>query len=248
MNEEQTTSEFRGALQNQIAVISGAARGIGEAIAVELGRMGARVVLTARDRARLDQVKQAIEQTGGTALVLPCDLTDANAIAALGRQVHTECGRCDILVNDAGVGAERKPLIDVGVDEWDRVMDTNLRAPYLMMRALAPMMVAARSGHIINISSLAGKNVLPGGAAYSASKWGLNGLTYSVAEELRQYNVRVSVIAPGSVNTGFGDGLSGKDKTRMIQPQDVAQVVAMLVTQAPTSFVSEVLLRPTMKP
>ena len=128
------------------------------------------------------------------------------------------------------------------------MMDTNLRAPYLMMRSLAPLMMAAQSGHIINISSLAGKNVLPEGAAYSASKWGLNGLTYSVAEELRQYNVRVSVIAPGSVNTHFGGGASTKDPKRMIQPHDVAQVVAMLVTQAPTSFVSEILLRPTMKP
>jgi NAD(P)-dependent dehydrogenase (short-subunit alcohol dehydrogenase family) len=109
-------------------------------------------------------------------------------------------------------------------------------------------MIAARSGHIINISSLAGKNVLPGGAAYSASKWGLNGLTYSVAEELRQFNVRVSVIAPGSVNTHFGDPGSTRDRTRMVQPDDVAQVVAMLVAQAPASFVSEVLLRPTMKP
>ena len=98
----------------------------------------------------------------------------------------------------------RKPLIDLPVEEWDQMMHTNLRAPYLMIRSLAPMMIAARCGHIINISSLAGKNILPEGAAYSASKWGLNGLTYSVAEELRQYNVRVSVIAPGSVNTHFG--------------------------------------------
>jgi NADP-dependent 3-hydroxy acid dehydrogenase YdfG len=107
-------------------------------------------------------------------------------------------------------------------------------------------MIAAQSGHIINISSLAGRNPLPNGAAYSASKWGLNGLTYSVAEELRPHNIRVSVIAPGSVNTGFGS--SQQDNPRKIQPSDVAHVVAMLVTQAPQSFVSEVLLRPTQKP
>jgi NAD(P)-dependent dehydrogenase (short-subunit alcohol dehydrogenase family) len=159
-----------------------------------------------------------------------------------------EHGRCDILVNNAGIGVLRKPLVDLAVEEWDKMMHTNLRAPYLMIRSLAPLMIAAKSGHIINISSLAGKNPLPDGAAYAASKWGLNGLTYSVAEELRQYNVRVSVIAPGSVNTRFGGGGSTKDPTRMIQPDDVAHVVANLVTQAPTSFVSEVLLRPTMKP
>jgi 3-oxoacyl-[acyl-carrier protein] reductase len=117
-----------------------------------------------------------------------------------------------------------------------------------MIRSLAPLMIAAKSGHIVNISSLAGKNALPQGAAYSASKWGLNGLTYSVAEELRQYHVRVSVIAPGSVDTHFGAAGSTKDRSKMIQPDDVAQAVAMLVTQAATSFVSEILLRPTMKP
>ena len=235
-------------LRNQVAVVTGAARGIGEAIANRLADMGATVVLTARDQARLAQVKSAIEQRSGKARVLPCDLTDPRAVAALGEKVAKEHGRCDILVNNAGVGVLRKPLIDLPVEEWDQMMHTNLRAPYLMMQSLAPLMIAARSGHIINISSLAGKNILPEGAAYSASKWGLNGLTYSVAEELRQYNVRVSVIAPGSVNTHFGGPRGTKDPSRMIQPDDVAQVVAMLVTQAPTSFVSEVLLRPTMKP
>ncbi|HEY1810306.1 MAG TPA: SDR family NAD(P)-dependent oxidoreductase, partial [Acidobacteriaceae bacterium] len=119
--------------------------------------------------------------------------------------------------------------------------------------ALAPLMIQARSGHIINISSLAGRNPLPNGAAYAASKWGLNGLTYSVAEELRQYNIRVSVIAPGSINTDFmdhqGQGKqSGKDPKKKLQPEDVAGVVATLVTQAPQAFISEVLMRPTQKP
>jgi 3-oxoacyl-[acyl-carrier protein] reductase len=235
-------------LSNQVAVVTGAARGIGEAIALRLARMGATLVLTARDQDRLGQVKAAIEEQAGKAIVLPCNLTDESAVAAFGERVVLQCGRCDILVNNAGVAVLRKPLVDLPVNEWDQMMQTNLRAPYLMIRSLAPLMIAARYGHIINISSLAGKNVLPEGAAYSASKWGLNGLTYSVAEELRQYNVRVSVIAPGSVNTHFGGGGGTKDRTRMVQPDDVAQVVSLLVTQAPNSFVSEVLLRPTMKP
>src|SRR5882757_110294 len=248
MSEKRSEPVSAELLRDQVAVVTVAARGIGEAIANRLADMGATLVLTARDQARLAQVRTAIEQRGGRAFVLPCDLTDDKAVAALGERVAKEHGRCDILVNNAGVGVLRKPLIDLPVEEWDQMMHTNLRAPYLMMRSLAPLMIAARSGHIINISSLAGKNILPDGAAYSASKWGLNGLTYSVAEELRQYNVRVSVIAPGSVNTHFGGGGRTKDPTRMIQPADVAQVVAMLVTQAPTSFVSEILLRPTMKP
>ncbi len=248
MTENRVEQLTASPLWNQIAVVTGAARGIGEAIAYRLGGMGATLVLTSRDRARLAQVKAGIEQRGGRAFALPCDLADAQAVAALGESVKMEHGRCDILVNNAGIGVLRKPLVDLPVEEWDKMMHTNLRAPYLMIRSLAPLMIAAKSGHIINISSLAGKNPLPDGAAYAASKWGLNGLTYSVAEELRQYNVRVSVIAPGSVNTRFGGGGSTKDPTRMIQPDDVAHVVANLVTQAPTSFVSEVLLRPTMKP
>jgi 3-oxoacyl-[acyl-carrier protein] reductase len=248
MTETPMEQDAIDPLGGQIAVVTGAARGIGEAIALRLARMGAAVVLTARDSARLTQVKAAIEQQAGKAMILPCDLLDARAVAALGERVREQYGRCDILVNNAGIGVLRKPLIELPVEEWDQMMDTNLRAPYLMIRSLAPMMIAARSGHIINISSLAGKNVLPEGAAYSASKWGLNGLTYSVAEELRQHNVRVSVVAPGSVNTTFGGPGSTKDRSRLVQPGDVAQVVAMLVTQSPTSFVSEVLLRPTTKP
>jgi short-subunit dehydrogenase len=109
------------------------------------------------------------------------------------------------------------------------------------------MMIRAQSGHIINISSLAGKNPLPNGAAYAATKWGLNGLSYSVAEELRPYNIRVAVVCPGSVDTELSPR-TGKDPKKMLRPEDVAHVVAMLVTQAPQSFASEVLLRPTLKP
>lgn len=126
-------------------------------------------------------------------------------------------------------------------------MNTNLRGVYYCMRSFAPMMIRAGRGHIVNISSLAGKNSLPNGAAYAASKWGLNGLSYSVAEELRGHNIRVSVVCPGSVNTDLGPH-QGKDPKKMLQPEDVAHVVAMLVTQEARSFVSEVLLRPTQKP
>ena len=114
-------------LSNQVAVVTGAARGIGEAIALRLARMGAAVVLTARDQARLAEVKAGIEQQGGKALVLPCDLTDEKAVAAFGERVEQEHGRCDILVNNAGVGVLRKPLIDLPVEEWDQMMHTNLR-------------------------------------------------------------------------------------------------------------------------
>jgi NAD(P)-dependent dehydrogenase (short-subunit alcohol dehydrogenase family) len=236
------------ALAGQTAVVTGAGRGIGRAVAARLAQMGATVMLVARDADRLEAVSAEIAADSGAAQAMPCDLRNPEAVAALGERVRTNYGRCDILVNNAGIGNQGRPLHEMQVTEWDKLMETNLRAPFLMIRALAPLMIEAGRGHIVNISSLAGKNPLPNGAAYSASKWGLNGLTYSVAEELRPHGIRVSVVAPGSTNTGFGRGReSGKDPASKIQPEDVAAIVAMLVTQAPQSFISEVLVRPTKK-
>ena len=240
-------------LESQVAVVTGAGRGAGEAIAYRLALMGAHVLLVSRSAGELNQVREHIVDAGGAATAFTCDLTNAPAVAVLGMEVAEKHKRCDILVNNAAIGVHGKFLHEVRPDEWDLIFDTNLRGPYLMIRALAPLMIAARSGHIINISSLAGRNPLTKGAAYAASKWGLNGLTYSVAEELREYNIRVSAIAPGSINTDFGDhsgrgAASGKDPKKKLQPDDIASVVAMLVIQPRQSFISEVLIRPAQKP
>ena len=157
-------------------------------------------------------------------------------------------GESDILVNNAGIGGPSGLLHELAPGDWEAIFNTNLRGVFYMMRAVVPLMIAAGAGHIINISSLAGKNPLPRGAAYSASKWGLNGLTYGVAEELRGHNIRVSLVCPGSVNTDFSPRRGGKDTEKMLKPEDVAHVIASLVTQEPQSFISEVLIRPTVKP
>jgi NAD(P)-dependent dehydrogenase (short-subunit alcohol dehydrogenase family) len=234
-------------LTGQVAVITGAGRGIGTAVAERLASMGAAVVLAARSGDELERVRDTIRQKAGRAEAIPVDLLKEDAVHDLAQSVKKTFGRCDIVVNNAGIGRLGKPLHEMAPEEWESVIGTNLRGPYLMIRAFAPLMIAAGGGHIVNISSLAGHNPLKNGAAYAASKWGLNGLTYSVAEELREHGIRVSVVAPGSVNTDFGGG-SAKNPERRIQPEDIAHVVAMLVTQAPQSFVSEVLIRPTMKP
>jgi 3-oxoacyl-[acyl-carrier protein] reductase len=200
-----------------------------------------------RKRSLLESTAAAITSAGGTAKVIECDVTELRSVETLAAQVERECGRVDVLVNNAGVGGFGGPLHQMPPESWEQVLNTNLRGVFYCIRAFAPMMIRARSGHIINISSLAGKNPLPNGAAYAASKWGLNGLSYSVAEELRAHNIRVSVICPGSVNTELSPH-AGKDPSRMLQPDDVAHAVAMLVTQAPQSFASEILLRPTLKP
>ncbi len=235
------------ALEGQVAVVTGAGRGIGAAIARKLGTMGAAVVVSGRTPAPLDQTVRTIVEAGHRAEAVTCDVTAQQSVKALAEQVEKKFGRVDILVNNAGIGGFSTPLHQLLVEDWDRILNTNLRGVFYMIHALAPLMIKGKSGHIINISSLAGKNALPNGAAYAASKWGLNGLSYSVAEELRSHNIRVAVICPGSTNTELSPH-EGKSASRMLQPDDVAHVVEMLVTQAPQSFASEVLLRPTLKP
>src|SRR6266496_5624012 len=234
-------------LGGQVAVVTGAGRGIGAAIARKLAKLGASAVLCGRTQSTLDATAQAILQSGGKTEVIPCDVTVLHQLEHAAVRVDSTFGRLDILVNNAGVGGFNDPLHKLAPEDWDRVLNTNLRGVYFAIRAFVPLMIRARMGHVINISSLAGKNALPNGAAYAASKWGLNGLTYSVAEELRAKNIRVSVVCPGSVDTDLSPH-EGKNRSKMLQAEDVAHAVAMLATQAPQSFISEILLRPTQKP
>jgi len=241
-------SQNSDSLSDAIAVVSGGSRGIGHAIVTKLAQMGATVVFTGRDEPRVQQVARELIEQGHRCDGVVCDVTDLASVEALAQHLRRDYGRVDTLVNNAGIGGPSGLLHELAPSDWDAIFNTNLRGVYFMLRAIVPLMTAAGSGHIINISSLAGKNPLPRGAAYSASKWGLNGLSYGVAEELRGQNIRVSVICPGSVNTDFSPRRVGKETGKMLQPGDVAHAVAMLVTQEPQSFISEVLIRPTQKP
>jgi 3-oxoacyl-[acyl-carrier protein] reductase len=243
---EHTGSETQQ-LAGQVAVVTGAGSGIGAAIAHRLSDLGVLVVLCGRTSGKLEMVEEAIKKAGGKAEAVACDVSDLQSVESAAKRVEASFGRVDILVNNAGIGGFGGPLHQLAPDAWDDILNTNLRGVFYTTRAFGPMMIRARSGHIVNISSLAGKNALPNGAAYAASKWGLNGLSYSIAEELRGHNIRVSVVCPGSTNTDLSPH-AGKDQSKMLQPEDVAHAVAMLVTQSPQSFVSEILLRPTQKP
>jgi 3-oxoacyl-[acyl-carrier protein] reductase len=234
-------------VEGQVAVVTGGGRGIGAAISRRLAALGATVVLCGRTRAPLEATAGAIRQAGGWCDAVECDVSRLESVEALAQHVDSSFGRLDVLVNNAGVGGVRVPLHQVPPDSWDQVMNTNLRGVYYTIRCLVPLMLRAGGGHIINISSLAGKNALANNACYAASKWGLNGLSYSVAEELRGQDIRVSVISPGSTLSEWGYH-GGKDLKKLLLPDDVAHAVAMIVTQAPQSFVSEILLRPTQKP
>jgi NAD(P)-dependent dehydrogenase (short-subunit alcohol dehydrogenase family) len=229
-------------LSGKVALVTGGGHGIGAAIAHKLAEMGATTVICGRNRSRLEQTAREIQCESQV-----CDVADWNSVAALAERVKETFSRLDILVNNAGIAGFGGPLHTMPLENWDAVLNTNLRSVFYTVRAFAPLMIASGGGDIINISSIAGKNALPNGAAYAASKWGLNGLSYSIAEELRSRNIRVSLICPGSTNTELSPH-EGKDPKKMLQPDDVAHVVAMLVTQTPRSFASEVVLRPTQKP
>jgi 3-oxoacyl-[acyl-carrier protein] reductase len=245
--ERQPMSSAATPLSGQVAVVTGAGRGIGAAIARGLAGLGSAVVVCGRTSAHVDQTVQTIVKSGNWAEAMPCDVASAESVDALANHVRERYARLDILVNNAGVGGFSSPLHQLPIQVWERILNTNLRGVFYTIRAFAPLLIEGGGGHIINISSLAGKNPLPNGAAYAASKWGLNGLSYSVAEELRTHNIRVSVICPGSTNTDLSPH-QGKDPSNMLQPDDVAHVVKMLATQSPQAFASEILLRPTRKP
>ena len=234
-------------LAGHVGIVTGGGRGIGAAIAGKLAELGVTVVICGRTRGPLENTAQRIRAAGSKCEAMECDVTELSAVEKLAARVEQSLGRTDILVNNAGVGGFATPLHKLTPEEWERTLNTNLRGVYYMIRSFAPLMIRGGKGDIINISSGAGKNPLPNGAAYAASKWGLNGLSYSIAEELRNYHIRVAVICPGSVQTELGPH-TGKDPKKMLQPEDVAHVVAMMVTQAPQSFASEVVLRPTQKP
>lgn len=241
------TSGTKPSLAGSVAVVTGGSRGIGYGIATALAKLGANVVITAKNAERLVAAALELSAHGPACEGRACDVTRLSAVEALATHVRHKYGRVDILVNNAGIGGPASLLHDLAPENWDDIFDTNVRGVFYMVRAFVPLMIASGSGHIINISSLAGKNPLPRGAAYSASKWALNGLSYSLAEELRGHNIRVSVVCPGSVDTEFSPH-TGKSPDRMLRPEDVGHVVAMLVTQRPQSFASEVLLRPTQRP
>jgi 3-oxoacyl-[acyl-carrier protein] reductase len=233
-------------LAGKVALVTGASRGIGLAIAQRLGKMKARVSICGRDRMKLDQSAGSLRAQGVETLAVQADVARGDQISSLVQKTQQELGPIDILVNNAGIGLFGA-FHEFGEADWDSVMNTNLKSVFLMCRAVAPGMIHRETGHIINISSLAGKNTFAGGAIYCASKWGLMGLTGSMAEDLRRHGIRVSAICPGSVATDFS-AHDGKNSAKMLQPEDVAHAVAALVTQSAGSFISEVHIRPTRKP
>lgn len=178
---------------------------------------------------------------------MPADVTKADEISTLVKATEEKLGPITLLVNNAGIGNPGfGSVAEKSEADWDLVLDTNLKGAFLVSRAVAPLMIQRRRGDIINISSLAGKNTFAGGGLYCAAKWGLQGLSGCMAEDLRGFGIRVSVICPGSVGTEFS-GRGSKDPSKVLTAEDVAHAVGMVAMQGRQSFISEVQMRPVAK-
>jgi NAD(P)-dependent dehydrogenase (short-subunit alcohol dehydrogenase family) len=223
------------------ALVTGAGRGIGRAVALALAREGARLTLVARTGSELEALAGEARAAGGDALAFPGDLCDPHLPAAAVAAAVAAHGRLQILVNNAGVGAVA-PLAETSDDTWERVIGTNLSAVFRLTRAALPHLVRG-GGHVFMVSSLAGQNAIAGMSAYCASKAALDHLAACLMLEVRQQGVKVTTLAPGSVDTGFGAGRRG-DTSWMLQAEDVAAAVVDLLHSRDDAHLSRVEMRP----
>jgi NADP-dependent 3-hydroxy acid dehydrogenase YdfG len=207
-----------------------------------LSEEGAHAVIASRTRAELETTAGEIREKGGIATPVPADVTDERQVERLVGEVRRTAGRIDILVNNAGIGVF-KPVREMTAAEFERMWRVNLLGVFLVTRAVLPAMQEARKGAIVTIASLAGKNTFKGGAGYCATKWGLRGFAGSLMLEVRDDNIRVVTLFPGSVDTAFS--AQGKKGKSITQPEDVASAVVFAVTAPDRSMFSEIDVRPT---
>jgi NAD(P)-dependent dehydrogenase (short-subunit alcohol dehydrogenase family) len=233
-------------LSHSLALVTGSSRGIGRAIAVRLASLGAAVAICGRDSNALNDASAQLAGLGGRVFTHAADVTRPADVASLVAKTESALGPITILVNNAGIGVFG-PAHEKSEEDWDRVLNTNLKSVFLVSKAVAPSMISRKSGDIINISSLAGVNAFKGGGLYCASKWGLQAFSACMAEDLRGYGIRVSTICPGSVATDFS-GTDPKDPTKVLSPEDIAHAVETILTQSPKSFISQLQIRPLSKP
>lgn len=230
-------------LEGKVAVVTGGNRGIGRGISEALHAEGATVVLTARDAGA---ASRAAGEIGPRAAGLACDVRDEAAVGRLFAEVEKRHGGCDVLVNNAGIGIFG-PVAETKPDDWRAVIETNLNGVFYCCRAAIPQMKKRGGGYIFNVSSLAGKNAFPNGAAYNASKFGLNGFSEALMQEVRYDHIRVSYLMPGSVATEFGRGSIAKSGWALT-PADVAAIVIDLLRSPAHALYSRVEMRPSEPP
>ncbi|WP_266205637.1 3-ketoacyl-ACP reductase [Pontibacter kalidii] len=227
-------------IKGKNALVTGAGKGIGRAIALALAEEGVNVALMARTTSQLEEVAGAVTAKGVTAAVVTADVTDIHAVNSAVAQAREQLGPIDILINNAGVGAFAK-FLEMEPEKWESIIKVNLLGPYYVTRAVLPEMIERQTGDIINISSTAGQKGAPVTSAYSASKFGLIGMSESLMQEVRKHNIRVSTLTPSTVATDMAIDLKLTDGNpeRVMQPEDFAELIVSQLKLNRRVFVKE---------
>ena len=229
-------------LENKVAIVTGGTRGIGRAVAESLLAAGASVAICGRDEGKLREAVSALKRMGGRVAGQTADVAKPGDVRRFFEFVDGEFGGLDILVNNAGVGLFHS-VAELTIEDWKQTLETNLSGVFYCCHEALPRFQKRGGGYVINISSLAGRNPFAGGAAYNASKFGLNGFSEAMMLDHRYESVRVSYVMPGSVDTEFGSHGTGADWK--IAPEDVAEIILMLLKMPQRTLISRVEVRPS---
>ncbi|MCU7494502.1 MAG: SDR family NAD(P)-dependent oxidoreductase [Ignavibacteria bacterium] len=232
--------------ERQVSIVTGAGRGIGKAIALRLAKEGHNVAIFSRTEGQLRQVQEMVALTGVGCVYYAGDVADEKFVNSSVENVLARFGKVDCLINNAGIGIFKK-LVDSSLADFRRQIDTNLVGAYLFSKAVLPSMIKRKSGSIINVASLAGKNSMPGGTMYSSTKHALLGLARSLMLEVREYNIRVASVCPGSVESEFARGSESDPRSAsgILMPEDVAETVMSILKMPVRALISEIDLRPS---
>jgi len=234
---------MNGPLDGKVAIVTGAGRGIGHSISLTLARNGARVSLVARTDTELSAVRAEIEALSGSAVALPADVASEAEVVEVVRRTFELFGRLDIVVNNAGVGIFG-PLAETTAEQWDRQMAVNARGPFLICREAIPLLQQQDQSFIVNIASVVGVKGYTNQAAYSASKHALVGMSQALAKEVQNDGIRVHVLCPGGVDTQMvTQARPDLDRSVLMQPQEIADIVLFLVTRRGNAIIDELRIR-----
>ena len=238
-------------MEGMVAIVTGASRGLGRAIAEAYAKEGSKIVVTARPRSptglpgTAEQTAHDIQEAGGEAFAIPCDMGEEDQVGSMTRHVMDRYGKIDVLVNNAGIMIPSEPFLDIGPDRWDALWAANVRGPYLACRHVIPVMVRQRRGSIVNIGSRAADAHSAGGTAYNSSKAALHMFSLCLAEELREYNIAVNVLSPGGLKSegSSADPWSRQNWHERVDPEVVGPCAVHLGLQDASSMTGQLLVR-----
>ena len=231
---------------NKVAIVTGAGTGIGRATALRLAQHGARVLIAARGKRRLDMLADELKNLGAEAMALKCDVSRLPDSENLVQQALAKFGRIDILINNAGMGISGR-LIDSDPEQIKQMLLVNVLGVYHMSRAVLPNMIALRNGHIVNLGSIAGLKYSPGFAMYSATKFAVRAFSEALRNEVQEYGIRVTLIHPGMTNTALLEAFGASlpvGQGDMLQPEDIAETICFALTRPASTALNELTIRP----